>query len=271
MPELPEVETTRRGIEPHVKGKRVVRVIVRDPRLRWPVPRSLARELPGQRIGATRRRGKYLLLEAEHGTLLIHLGMSGSLRVLKRDEPPRKHDHLDVVFDDSAILRYHDPRRFGCALWVKGEVERHELLRDLGVEPFSDAFTAEYLAGQAARRPGPVKSMLMDGSVVVGVGNIYANESLFAAGIHPHRAANRVSRDRYASLVEHVRRILGRAIERGGTTLNDFVGSDGEPGYFAQELLVYARAGEPCRRCGGTIALSPRIARATYFCGRCQR
>jgi formamidopyrimidine-DNA glycosylase len=271
MPELPEVETTRRGIDPFVVGRRVVRVMVRDSRLRWPVPRSLARELPGQRIHATRRRGKYLLLDAEQGTLLLHLGMSGSLRVLRRDEPPRKHDHLDLAFDDGAILRYHDPRRFGCALWVKGEVERHELLRDLGVEPFSTGFTAEHLVEHARRRSGPVKSLVMDGAVVVGVGNIYANESLFAAGIHPHRAANRVSRVRYESLVREVRRILASAIERGGTTLNDFVGSDGEPGYFAQELLVYDRAGEPCRRCGATIVLSNRISRATYYCPACQR
>lgn len=271
MPELPEVETTRRGIEPHVVGKKVKTVVVREARLRWPIEADLARELPGQVFGAAERRAKYLLLRAERGTLLLHLGMSGSLRVLRRDEPPRRHDHLDIVFTDRSLLRFHDPRRFGCALWVTGDAREHALLRDLGVEPFSDAFHASYLTEQAAKRTGPVKSMLMDGNVVVGVGNIYANEALFAAGIHPHRAANRVSRVRYAALVEQVRRILARAIERGGTTLNDFVGSDGEPGYFAQELTVYDRAGEPCGRCATKITLSRRGQRATYYCRTCQR
>jgi formamidopyrimidine-DNA glycosylase len=271
MPELPEVETTRRGIDPHVVGKRVRAVIVRDARLRWPVSPALARELPKQRILGTTRRGKYLLLQAERGTLVLHLGMSGSLRVLERDEPPRKHDHLDVVFGDGMVLRFHDPRRFGCALWTKGDPAALPLLRDLGVEPFDAAFDAEYMFRVSRRRPGPVKSMLMDGGVVVGVGNIYANEALFRAGIHPHRAASRVTRERYALLVETVRTILARAIEVGGTTLRDFLGSSGEPGYFYQELMVYDRKGEPCRVCGEPVRLSRRGQRATYYCRGCQR
>lgn len=271
MPELPEVETTRRGIDPHVVGKRIREVIVRDSRLRWPVDPALPNELKKRRVLGTQRRGKYILMKTENGTLVWHLGMSGSLRILTGDEPPKKHDHLDVVFEDGTRLRFHDPRRFGCALWTTADPMRLPLLRELGIEPFDPTFDGEYLLHAALRRSGPIKSMIMDGGVVVGVGNIYASESLFEAGIHPNRAACRVSRSRLGKLAETIRAVLSRSIEAGGTTLRDFVNSDGEPGYFKQQLNVYERAGEPCRQCNTKIVLSRRTQRSTYFCPRCQR
>ncbi len=270
MPELPEVETTRRGIAPYVEGRVIERVLLRRGDLRWPIPRAIRTTLPGQRVDAVERRAKYLLLHTHAGSALVHLGMSGSLRVLGADTPPRTHDHYDLVLDSGLALRFNDPRRFGCLLWQKpGEV--HELLRALGPEPLSQDFDGDWLWTHSRGRSAAVKTFLMDQSIVVGVGNIYASEALFAAGIHPKRAAGSVSRARYAKLAEEVRRILLHAITRGGTTLRDFLAPDGAPGYFEQELFVYGRAGEPCKVCGTPIRSAVIGQRATYWCPRCQR
>ncbi|HET6914321.1 MAG TPA: bifunctional DNA-formamidopyrimidine glycosylase/DNA-(apurinic or apyrimidinic site) lyase [Rhodanobacteraceae bacterium] len=270
MPELPEVETTRRGIAPYVQSRVIERVLLRRGDLRWPIPRAIRTALPGQRVESVERRAKYLLLHTQAGSALLHLGMSGSLRVLDANTPPRAHDHYDLVLDSGLALRFNDPRRFGCLLWQKpGEV--HELLRDLGPEPLSADFDGERLWERSRGRSAPVKTFLMDQSIVVGVGNIYASEALFAAGIHPRRTAGSVARSRYAKLAEEVRRILLHAITRGGTTLRDFLAPDGAPGYFEQELFVYGRAGESCKVCGTPIRSTVIGQRATYWCPRCQR
>ncbi|MGY1408410.1 bifunctional DNA-formamidopyrimidine glycosylase/DNA-(apurinic or apyrimidinic site) lyase [Luteimonas sp. A611] len=275
MPELPEVETTRAGLAPHVEGRRVRTVILRRPDLRWPIPPEVAGQLPGQRIDTVRRRAKYLLLDTAAGSALLHLGMSGSLRVLPADTPLRAHDHVDVVLDDSGpdpgrVLRFNDPRRFGCLLWQPaGEI--HPLLRGLGPEPLSDDFDGDYLFARSRGRSAPVKTFLMDQRIVVGVGNIYAAEALHAAGIAPLRAAGRVSRERYRLLADAVRRILVHAIGRGGTTLRDFLSPDGAPGYFVQELSAYGRGGMPCPRCGRALRQASIGQRATVWCGHCQR
>lgn len=272
MPELPEVETTRRGVAPHVEGRIVSGVIVRERRFRQPVPDDLAAQLCGQRLLRVRRRAKYLLFEFAHGHLLVHLGMSGSLRVLFPGAPLKPHDHIDLEFDDQICLRLRDPRRFGLMLWLTGPPDTHPLLSQLGPEPWEERFNADYLAGLARSRSGAVKNFLMDGGVVVGVGNIYASESLHRAGIHPSRPARRVSRARYGELVIAVRAVLESAIGFGGTTLRDFTRDDGKPGYFRNELRVYDRAGQPCLQCGeGTIAQRVIGQRASYFCPRCQR
>ncbi len=270
MPELPEVETTRRGIAPHLEGQRVTEVVVRQPRLRWPIPAELTTALAGQRIDAVRRRGKYLLLETAAGTALLHLGMSGSLRVLQADEPPRAHDHVDICLADGRCLRLRDPRRFGALLWTRRPAAEHRLLRDLGPEPLDQDFDSDYLAQRAHGRRAAIKSFIMDSRIVVGVGNIYASEALFLAGIHPKTAAGRIGRARLARLVEAIRTVLTQAIAQGGTTLRDFSDSDGRPGYFQQRLSVYGRAGEPCRRCTGTIRSLTLGQRNTYYCPRCQ-
>jgi len=270
MPELPEVETTLRGIEPYLLNQRVARVIVRDPRLRWPVPAAVVKA-EGQQFVSLQRRGKYLLLKLRQGGLLIHLGMSGSLRILQEPAAPQKHDHIDVELQNGVCLRFNDPRRFGAFLWVDGEMQLHELLRDLGPEPLSDEFTADYLYQRSRGRNLAIKNFIMNGHIVVGVGNIYASEALFMAGIHPQRAAGRVSRQRYDGLVAAIRDVLARAIRRGGTTLRDFVNSDGAPGYFAQELLVYDRAGSDCFQCGTTIKQKVIGQRSSYYCPACQR
>ncbi len=270
MPELPEVETTRRGVEPHITGRKVRGVVVREPRLRWPVPADLPGRLAGQRIGAVERRAKYLLLHTDEGSLLLHLGMSGSLRVVAPGKPPGKHDHLDIEFDGDVVLRYNDPRRFGCCLWLDAG-QTHPLLAHLGPEPLSDAFDGDYLYRLSRGRKGPVKPFVMDQKVVVGVGNIYAAEALFAAGIHPHRPAGRISAARYQRLAEEIKQVLTYAIGRGGTTLRDFVGSDGKPGYFAQELAVYGRDGQACKRCGEMLKISRLGQRSTVYCVTCQR
>lgn len=275
MPELPEVETTLRGIAPHLQGRSIQHVTLRNTRLRWPVDESLPELLQGATIVHLQRRAKYLLLrcESEHlqGHLLIHLGMSGSLRVVPSDTPPKKHDHVDIGLDSGQCLRYHDPRRFGCILWTDEALDGHDLLAHLGPEPLSDAFHANYLNATARNRKTAVKAFLMDSRVVVGVGNIYANESLFKAGIHPRRAAGNISKARYETLVEIVKATLREAIEQGGTTLRDFVNADGKPGYFAQSLNVYGRAGEPCPTCGAPIKHDVIGQRATYYCACCQR
>lgn len=270
MPELPEVETTRRGLAPHLIGRTVVALDIRQPRLRWPVPSALRDGLSGQRIEDIERRAKYLLVHVDTGSALLHLGMSGSLRVLPADTPAGAHDHVDWRLDSGRILRYTDPRRFGCQLW-QPRGETHELLASLGPEPLSDAFDGDTLWVLSRGRSAAVKTFLMDQAIVVGVGNIYASEALFAAGIHPKRAAGSVSRPRYGRLAEEVKRILAYAIGRGGTTLRDFISPDGMPGYFEQELSVYGRAGEPCRVCTSPIRVSVIGQRSTFHCPRCQR
>ncbi len=271
MPELPEVETTRRGIAPHVEGRRVERVVVRNSRLRQPVPAALGRQLPGRRIERLRRRGKYLIFEAGRGFGLIHLGMSGSLRIVPEHAPPERHDHVDIVLEGGRALRLRDPRRFGLVLWQEGgRPEAHPLLASLGPEPLSDAFDGDHLFTRSRGRRQAVKLFVMESRNVVGVGNIYANEALFLAGIRPRVAAGRLSRARYGDLAEAIRKVLAEAIEQGGTTLRDFVNGAGEPGYFQQQLRVYGRAGEPCLTCGATIKMVRLGQRATYYCPRCQ-
>jgi formamidopyrimidine-DNA glycosylase len=269
MPELPEVETTRRGIAPHLIGRRIERIVVRQPQLRWPIPRKLRAELPGQRVSAVERRAKYLLVHTPPGAALLHLGMSGSLRILSSDAVPGLHDHVDWVLDSGRILRYTDPRRFGSQLWQPAGAV-HELLAGLGPEPLGDAFDGDHLWHASRGRSAPVKTFLMDQKIVVGVGNIYASEALFAAGIRPTRPAGAVSRARYARLAQEVRRILEYAITRGGTTLRDFISPDGVPGYFEQELFVYGRKGESCRTCGTTIRAIDIGQRSTFYCPHCQ-
>ena len=271
MPELPEVETARRGIEPYLKGRRVAEVIVRDRRLRWPVPPSLVKELPGQRIESVERRGKYLLLKTQAGTALLHLGMSGSLRVLSKDTPPQKHDHVDIVMDTGQALRLRDPRRFGALLWTRGDPAKHALLKDLGPEPLEEGFDGDYLFERSRGRKAAVKLFIMDSHVVVGVGNIYASESLFLSGIRPERAAGRVTRAEYGKLAKAIKKVLTASIKAGGTTLRDFAREDGEPGYFSQRLRVYGREGEKCYRCGGTVVAKVTGQRSTYYCPSCQK
>ncbi|MGH8282044.1 MAG: bifunctional DNA-formamidopyrimidine glycosylase/DNA-(apurinic or apyrimidinic site) lyase [Gammaproteobacteria bacterium] len=271
MPELPEVETTRRGIEPHLLGHVVIAMKVRDRRLRWPVPAGLIKTLPGQRIRAVTRRGKYLLLETAVGSVILHLGMSGSLRILSSDTPPEKHDHVDIVLDNGNALRLRDPRRFGSLLWTTKDPAAYKLLRDLGPEPLDDAFDGNYLFDKSRRRNVAIKNFIMNSHIVVGVGNIYASESLFLAGIHPERAAGRISKERYAALVKAIRKVLNAAISAGGTTLRDFVREDGAPGYFRQHLRVYGREGQPCERCGHRISARVTGQRSTYYCPHCQR
>jgi formamidopyrimidine-DNA glycosylase len=270
MPELPEVETTRRGLAPHLEGGRVLGATLRRQNLRWPIAPEVSSVLPGQRIDAVRRRAKYLLLDTAAGSALLHLGMSGSLRVLPAATPVRPHDHVDLVLDGGRVLRFNDPRRFGCLLWQPpGTV--HPLLAALGPEPLAEEFDGDHLFRLSRGRSAPVKNFLMDQAVVVGVGNIYAAEALFAAGISPMRRAGRISPERYARLAAEVKRILLHAIGRGGTTLRDFISPDGAPGYFEQELSVYGRAGQPCPACGRALRHAVLGQRATVWCGHCQR
>jgi formamidopyrimidine-DNA glycosylase len=269
MPELPEVETTRRGIAPFVTGRVVERVLLRRRDLRWPIPRAVAAKLPGQRIEAVERRAKYLLLHTQAGSALLHLGMSGSLRLTDPALPPRKHDHYDLVFDSGKALRFNDPRRFGCLLWQKPG-ETHPLLRGLGPEPLGDAFDGDWLWARSRGRSAAVKTFLMDQATVVGVGNIYASEALFAARVHPRRAAGAVSRARYARIAGGIRRVLEYAITRGGTSLRDYLAPDGAPGYFERELVVYGRAGEPCKVCDTPIRAAVIGQRMSYWCPHCQ-
>jgi formamidopyrimidine-DNA glycosylase len=270
MPELPEVETTRRGLAPHVEGERITGAVVRHHRLRWPVPRSLAAKLAGRRVAALRRRAKYLLFDLGDATLIVHLGMSGSLRVARADEPPGPYDHFDLRLGEK-IVRLRDPRRFGAVLWQAGAPDAHPLIAGLGVEPLGPDFTPEFLFAASRGRKVAVKQFLMNAAIVVGVGNIYASESLFRARVNPRLAAGRLSRAACARLHAAVRETLDRAIEAGGSTLRDFVGSDGEPGYFQQEYFVYDRGGEACRVCGTAVRRIVQGARSTYYCPHCQR
>jgi formamidopyrimidine-DNA glycosylase len=271
MPELPEVETTRRGISAALVGHVVSKFVLREPRLRWRVEPGLERELAGQRVRDVRRRAKYLLIELERGTLIAHLGMSGSLRVLPADALRLAHDHYDLVLDDGRCLRFNDPRRFGSLHWCTGDVTAHPLLASLGPEPLEAGLDAAYLARKARGRRSAVKIFLMDQRIVVGVGNIYASEALFRSGIRPGRAAGRVRRAEWDRLVIALREVLGEAIQQGGTTLRDYVDTAGTPGYFSQQLFVYERNGEPCRRCGTTVRHLVHGQRSSYFCPACQR
>jgi formamidopyrimidine-DNA glycosylase len=271
MPELPEVETTLRGVSPYLVGRVVREVVVRDRRLRWPVPETM-HELEGQHITAGTRRGKYLLFTSAKGTLLLHLGMSGSLRVTDPATPWRKHDHLALTTDRGMQIRLHDPRRFGAALFIQGEDPLlHPLLAGLGPEPLSDGFTAAVLKAACQNRSAPVKAVIMDSHVVVGVGNIYACEALFMAGISPLKAAGKVSLPRLQKLAAAIREVLAASIEMGGTTLRDFLNEKGEPGYFYQTLRVYDREGEPCRTCGTLVKRAVMSGRSTFYCPKCQR
>ena len=271
MPELPEVETVRRGVEPHLSGRRMVEMTLRDSRLRWPVDAELPELLKGRRFGAAKRRGKYLLLELGDGHLMVHLGMSGRLYLVKADQPAAVHDHIDWRLDNGYALRYSDPRRFGSVFYLPAGEPRHKLIDSLGPEPLSDAFDGEYLYQRSRGRKSAVKTFLMDSHLVVGVGNIYANEALFMSGILPSRAAGRISRQRYEQLAEAVKQVLQKAIAQGGTTLRDFVGGDGKPGYFSQELQVYGKAGQPCPSCKTPLVESRLGQRSTVFCRACQR
>ena len=269
MPELPEVEVTRRGIAPHVAGRRISEVAIREPRLRWPVPQAV-RKLAGRTVREVRRRGKYLLFDCGDGHLIVHLGMSGSLRVLPAGTPPQKHDHFDLVLGDR-LLRLRDPRRFGAVLWTAEDVDAHPLLAHLGVEPLSHGFATARLYSLSRGQRMPIKQFLMDGRRVVGVGNIYASESLFRAGIHPLTPARRLSRARCAALARAVKETLRSAIRAGGSSLRDFVGADGVACEFQLRTWVYDRADQPCRRCGTPIRRLVQGARATYFCPTCQK
>ena len=277
MPELPEVEVTRRGVAPHLEGRVVDSVLLRRDGLRWPFPPDLPTLLAGRRILSTGRRGKYLLLHFEHGTLIIHLGMSGHLRVLPPGAALKKHDHFDLVVDGpdgKRVLRLHDPRRFGAVLWHPhddGELDQHLLLRGLGVEPLEPGFDGATLFRASRGRSAPVKQFLLAGDVVVGVGNIYACESLFRAGINPKTSAGRISRGRYDKLALAIREILAEAIVQGGSTLRDFIAVNGQSGYFQQTYFVYDRAGVPCRNCGAPIRQIKQGQRSTFYCVNCQK
>jgi len=270
MPELPEVETTRAGIEPHLIGQRVTEVKIFQRKLRQAVTAGLATGLEATEIESVERRGKYLLLSSMNGTVIIHLGMSGSLRLVDRGVPLEKHDHVEFLLASGQSLRYRDPRRFGVVLWTAKDPLLHPLIAKLGVEPLEAEFDVDYLYKIAQQRTVAIKQLIMNGQIVVGVGNIYASEALFRAGIHPARAAKRISHARCERLVVAIKSVLAEAIKQGGTTLRDFYNGAGEPGYFKQSLQVYGRAGEPCLQCGAAIRQVVQGQRSTYYCGRCQ-
>jgi formamidopyrimidine-DNA glycosylase len=270
MPELPEVETTLRGLQPYLAGRRVAGVDIRHPRLRWPVPEDLPKLLQGRTIQALRRRAKYLLVEFEHGTLILHLGMSGSLRILPVGFPADKHDHFDLMLDNGTLMRLRDPRRFGAVLWHEGDSMQHPLLKYLGPEPLSRNFDAAYLYRAIHGKTAAIKQAIMDSRVIVGVGNIYANEALFRAGIRPQLPANKVSKARCAKLTQAIKQTLREAIRKGGSTLRDFVNSAGEPGCFQQHYWVYGRTGKPCRKCGTPIKQIRQGQRSSFYCSTCQ-
>lgn len=270
MPELPEVETICRGVAPFIEGQTIQRIQVRQPKLRWPVPEQLSQILSGQQIIQVSRRAKYLLFSMPSGTLLIHLGMSGSLKLVPVDQPVGKHDHIDILFSHGSLLRFNDPRRFGSVLWTADPVEQHPLLKSLGPEPLSDAFTGEQLYSWAKTRHTAVKSFIMNSHIVVGVGNIYANEALFSANIRPDRKASSISLNEYCRLADNIRTVLQQAITQGGTTLRDFVNESGKPGYFQQQLMVYGRAGLACYHCQQLLTEIRIANRSTVFCNHCQ-
>ena len=271
MPELPEVETTLRGLAPHIIGQRITAAVIRTPQLRWAIPHQLPTILRGQAIRSINRRAKYLLLECDSGTLILHLGMSGNLRILPADTPPKVHDHFDLVLAHGKLMRLHDPRRFGAVLWHTGDPALHPLLTKLGVEPLENTFTGDYLYRATRSRSAAIKLVIMDHHLVVGVGNIYANEALFRSGIRPQLSASELSKPRCAKLVETISTTLTEAIAAGGSSLRDFVGSDGNPGYFQQHYHVYGRAGEPCRTCATLIRLIRQGQRSSFYCPTCQK
>ncbi len=271
MPELPEVEVIRRGIVSHLEGHRIVGATIRNPNLRWPVPYDLGNTLCGLEISKVMRRGKYLLFDCGKGTLILHLGMSGSLRLLSATSPPQKHDHVDLVLDNEMILRLRDPRRFGAILWASGDVMHHPLLAQLGPEPLAPAFNGNLIYQKTRGRSASIKEVLMNSRIVVGIGNIYASEALFLAGINPMTAAGRIGLSRYEKLVQAIKKTLNLAIEAGGSSLRDFVNSDGKPGYFQQQYWVYRRTGQPCRKCGAPITQIRQGQRSSFYCPRCQK
>lgn len=271
MPELPEVETTRRGIAPRLGGQRITAVRVRESRLRWPVSPELAALLPLAPVDAVERRAKYLLIRTAAGTAMLHLGMSGSLRFVDPAQPLRPHDHIELLLADGGALRFNDPRRFGSLLWIAGDPFAHPLLAGLGPEPLGPDFTGAWLRERTRGRRAAIKTVIMDGHVVVGVGNIYASESLFRAGIRPGNAAGRISLPQLTRLVDAIRDVLGAAIRAGGTTLRDFHNGEGQPGYFGREIQVYGRAGQPCLACGSPVRQRRMGQRSTFWCPQCQR
>lgn len=270
MPELPEVETTCQGISSHITGNIITNVIVRESQLRWPIPANFAKAVTNLQINSVTRRGKYCLLNADNGTVLLHLGMSGNLRIVNTNAPAKKHDHVDFIFKNDTVLRFNDQRKFGAVLWAEGDVMTHPLLKDLGPEPLTPDFNGEYLFFRSTQRKMPVKSFIMDGHIVVGVGNIYASESLFLAGISPTQATGSISLEAYQKLAATIKTVLQRAIAQGGTTLKDFVNAEGKPGYFSQSLAVYGRSGLPCYQCQSLIQQIKIGQRASYFCPVCQ-
>ena len=270
MPELPEVETTRRGIARHITNKQVIDVILRTKKLRWPISSGLRNNLKNQSIDSVHRRGKYLLLGTNNGTLIIHLGMSGSLRVTDKSSPARKHDHVDIVFND-ILLRLHDPRRFGSVLWTSKDPLQHKLLSSLGPEPLGREFTGAYLYNLSRQRQCSIKDFIMNSKNIVGVGNIYATEALFLSRIHPLRAAGKISESRYVLLVKNIKSVLNKALKKGGTTLRDFNNEEGKPGYFSIELKAYGRQGLPCPTCGKPLRAVKQSQRTTTYCTNCQR
>ncbi len=271
MPELPEVETTVNGIAPHIVNQKVTKVIIRQHHLRWPIPKKLPELLKNKTVVSVTRRAKYILINVSHGTLIIHLGMSGSLRFIEKDAPAAKHDHVDIIFNNSHCLRYHDPRRFGAILWTTDSIEQHKLINHLGPEPLLQEFDVDYLYKRSRKRTISIKQFIMDSKIVVGVGNIYASESLYLAGIKPTRAAGGISKARYLKLCRAIKTVLTNAIAQGGTTLRDFSNSDGKPGYFKQQLNVYDREGRPCKNCSRSIKLITQNNRSSYYCSCCQR
>jgi formamidopyrimidine-DNA glycosylase len=269
LPELPEVETTRRGIRPYLEGVQIVSILVRNPNLRWPVSKEIM-EISKQRVLTVHRRAKYIIITLEKGSILVHLGMSGSLRVLTERVAMLKHDHIEMVLDSGNLIRFNDPRRFGCLLWTT-DWPTHKLIHHLGPEPLTNAFSVDYLYALSRARNISIKQLIMDSRVVVGVGNIYANEALFLSRIHPKRAANRISKKRLGALVDNIRDVLSEAINQGGTTLRDFVGSDGNPGYFKQQLFVYGRKGQACKCCENELKQIRQNGRSTVYCSYCQK
>ena len=271
MPELPEVEITLRGLAPHLLGQRISGVIIRNPHLRWPVPENLPKLLQGLTIHSLSRRAKYLLVDCGRGTLILHLGMSGSLRILPTDAAIEKHDHFDLLLANGLLMRLRDPRRFGAVLWHEGDPAQHPLLINLGPEPLKDNFDGDYLYRATRKRSAAIKLVIMDNHIVVGVGNIYANEALFRSGIRPQLSADKLSKPRCARLVQTIRETLTEAIALGGSSLRDFVNSDGKPGYFQQHYWVYGRTGEPCLTCGASIKQIKQGQRSSFFCPVCQK
>ena len=270
MPELPEVETTRLGISPHITGQVIMDVVIRNKNVRWPISATLKQNLLTRQFQKIDRRGKYLLCYTNHGCMMLRLGMSGSLRIVSSDIKPEKHDHFDILFASGNILRFHDPRRFGSVIWTKKDPLQHKLIKHLGPEPLSEDFNGEWLYRRSRKRTQAIKNFIMDSHHVVGVGNIYASESLFLAGINPKRKAGNVSLERYERLTKAIKKILKQSIKQGGTTLRDFLNSEGKPGYFQQHLNVYARTGQPCPKCQSPIKEIKLGQRSSFYCANCQ-